>query len=563
LRGKTAHAHNAALVLFHSNKGDELRAAVYIRMSTDDQTESPERQRSQVLPYCQRKGYEVVEVYEDLGMRGSDSSRPGFQRLLQDAEKGLFNIIVVDEQSRLSRDDPYTFFETVVPTLRRAGVSVDLVDQAKTLTWDRDDVFGLLVGAFGQYKASQESVSLGRRTATGMAKKAKEGKFFPGRAPYGYRYKKVDGARVGLEPDTDAPEKADVVRRIFDAYANRDQSLLGIVAELNSLGITSPQGRPQWAKHTVHHIITNPAYAGCYVWGKVPQGKFFRSDGGEIHQVGKRANKSERRPSEKWLILPGRHEPLVAPDLFDKVQLLLVANRPRTSPSRKKAKYPFAQLLRCSCRGPMYGTKRLSGGVWESVYRCGGDMVRKTCASRVVTERVVIEKLAEVLRQRLLDPVERERLEVEIHRQAEQQGGQDEKVLKDLRKKVEKLDAQIVNANKVLIRLDPENLPEAQNELRRLRQERATAQAELERLDRRSPTGSVEYVVDKVERLVEVMNSGDPDLVRSVVREAIAGIDLQFDTVPKKKVTRYPLIGGVVHLMGCADSDQSGPTEGR
>ena len=54
-----------------------VRAAQYIRMSTDDQADSPERQRSLVLPYCERKGYIVVEVYEDLGMRGWDDARPG------------------------------------------------------------------------------------------------------------------------------------------------------------------------------------------------------------------------------------------------------------------------------------------------------------------------------------------------------------------------------------------------------------------------------------------------------------------------------------------------------
>jgi hypothetical protein len=97
-----------------------------------------------------------------------------------------------------------------------------------------------------------------------------------------YRYKKVDGERVGLEPDTDAPEKMKTVRHIYDAYANRDLSLTAIVAELDSLSFPSPQGHSKWAKHTVHGILTNSTYAGCYVWGKVTQGKYYRCDGGAI-----------------------------------------------------------------------------------------------------------------------------------------------------------------------------------------------------------------------------------------------------------------------------------------
>src|SRR5262245_40146826 len=109
-------------------------------MSTDDQTDSPERQLEQVLPYCQRKGYEVVEVYQDLGMRGSDSSRPEYQRLLQDAQKGRFDLIVVDEQSRLSRNDPVEYMANVALPLRNAGVFVEVVDTGRRLTWERDDL---------------------------------------------------------------------------------------------------------------------------------------------------------------------------------------------------------------------------------------------------------------------------------------------------------------------------------------------------------------------------------------------------------------------------------------
>jgi site-specific DNA recombinase len=543
------------------------RAAAYVRMSTDDQADSPERQRSQILPYCQRKGYEVIEVYEDLGMRGSDSSRPAFQRLLKDAQGGRFDLIVVDEQSRLSREDPVEYMATVALPLRQVGVFVEVVDEGRRLTWERDDLVGQLVGFLGQFKAADESYKLGRRTATGMAKKAKEGKLFVGRATYGYRYKKVDGVRVGLEPDTDSPEKVDVVRRIFDAYANRDMSLMAIVEELNSLGIPSPRGCPRWGKTTVHGILTNHAYAGCYVWGKVPQGKFYRADGGEVLPVGKRANKSERLAPEKWLIIPAQHEPLIAPDVFDKVQQLLVANRPRTSPSRKKASYPLSQVLRCShCKELMYGTKRKSGGVVETVYRCGSDMTRGACAPRVVREQVIIEQVAEVLQNQLLDPVERERLVAEIRRQRKQQSGDDGGAVKERRAKLAKLDGDIAKATKNLPLLEEEFIPGVQAQIRRWKQERAATQADLDRLVRRSPAGSVDHVVAKVEKLVEVMRSGDPALVRVLLREAVGEVDLRFDTVPKAKVTRYPLAGGVVHLVGedeCADPSRSGPGAAR
>ncbi|QDU18456.1 recombinase family protein [Urbifossiella limnaea] len=535
------------------------RAAVYIRMSTDDQTGSPERQRSQVLPYCQRKGYEVVEVYQDLGMRGSDSSRPQFQRLLQDAQKGKFDLIVVDEQSRLSRDDTVEYMATVVHPLRKVGVFVEVVDTGRRLTWDRDDLGGQLLAFLGQYKAADESHTLGRRTATGMARKACEGKLFVGRAAYGYRYKlDAGGNRVGLEPDADAPGKVEVVRRIFDGYANRDLSLMAVVAELNAFGVPSPHGRQQWGKNTVHNILTNHVYAGSYVWGKVKQGKFFRSDGGEIRPTQKKANKSERTSSESWLVIPGQHEPLVLPELFDLVQQKLASNRSRTSPSRKKASYPLSQLLRCAhCGVPMYGTKQMSGGVKQAIYRCGSYFTQGRCGPRTVNERVVIEQIAQVLQSRLLVPAERERLEAEVRRQAEQRSGPDEQTVKGLRMKQAKLDANIAKATDNLLLMDADLIPTMQAKIRQWKQERATAQEELDRATRQSPAGSVAHVVGKVEQLVEVMKAGDPALVRTVVREAIERIDLRFEAVKKAKLTRYPLSGGVVHLRASASEDSS------
>src|SRR5262245_53992547 len=90
------------------------RCAVYVRMSTPDQKDSPERQRSQVLPYLERRGYRLVGEYEDLGVRGHEfEKREGFQRLLKDARAGKFDVIVVDELSRLSRQEVVEYIVSV------------------------------------------------------------------------------------------------------------------------------------------------------------------------------------------------------------------------------------------------------------------------------------------------------------------------------------------------------------------------------------------------------------------------------------------------------------------
>src|SRR4051794_19551360 len=96
----------------HTTNGT-VRAAAYYRMSTPKQKDSIERQQSQVRPYVGKSDqngtphYVLVQEYADLAIAGDVfERRPDFQRLLKDAKAGLFSVIVVDEWSRLSRQEP-------------------------------------------------------------------------------------------------------------------------------------------------------------------------------------------------------------------------------------------------------------------------------------------------------------------------------------------------------------------------------------------------------------------------------------------------------------------------
>src|SRR5262245_47059500 len=82
------------------------RVAVYFRNSRDTQDESIDRQRSQVLPYCQEKEYAVVASEFDEGISGSEVERRlGLQRLLALARARKIDGIVVDDLKRLARLD--------------------------------------------------------------------------------------------------------------------------------------------------------------------------------------------------------------------------------------------------------------------------------------------------------------------------------------------------------------------------------------------------------------------------------------------------------------------------
>src|SRR5262249_23604109 len=98
-----------------------IRAAALYRKSMKkdtDQANSFERQSSLVLPYLDRKQYALVDEYR-IAIPGDEiENHPEFIRLLRDARSRKFDVLVPDEPSRLSRQDPIRFIARIVDPLR-------------------------------------------------------------------------------------------------------------------------------------------------------------------------------------------------------------------------------------------------------------------------------------------------------------------------------------------------------------------------------------------------------------------------------------------------------------
>src|SRR5262249_43012281 len=125
-----------------ANDSTPARAVAYYRMSSLKQSDSIARQKSQVEPEIAALGFLPVGVYEEPGIPGDEfAKRPALQRLLRDAKAGKFDVIVVDELSRLSRQDVISFISTIIAPLRDAGVRLHTVEQGPV---DWENLVGLL-----------------------------------------------------------------------------------------------------------------------------------------------------------------------------------------------------------------------------------------------------------------------------------------------------------------------------------------------------------------------------------------------------------------------------------
>jgi len=170
---------------------DNRKPAVgYIRMSTDQQQDSPARQRQDIQALADRRGYCVVRWYDDHGQTGTESSkRREFQKLLADAKAGTFAAVLVSEQSRMSRED---IFDVMMhwKLLRDAGVAIVTCQRGEL---QFDNLGGFLTAIVDQYGAREESIRLADRVVSGKRLAIRQG-HRQGGALFGYDREILDEA---------------------------------------------------------------------------------------------------------------------------------------------------------------------------------------------------------------------------------------------------------------------------------------------------------------------------------------------------------------------------------
>lgn len=539
------------------------RAAAYVRMSTERQDKSPERQRQQIEALASQKNYEIVQWYEDQGMRGWDTSRPAYQDLLRDARAGHFEVIVADELSRLTRLNTLNFFSQFAAPLSEAGIVVDTVSDG-VLSWDDEDLGGAIMQLLRSHKGFSESLNLGQRTTKGLFKLAQKGQLFVGPRPLGLEYS-VDskGKRTGYIRGP--AEEVATVELMFERYAG-GKSLADIAEELNRRGILTRRERP-WTRNSVHNILTNSAYAGDYVFGKVARGRFYRiaknNPQGHVRRRRNTRNTKhdiQRNPHDDTFVLRDKHDALIDRRLFDQVQALLKKNQKHTSPSRAKGKHPLSGLLFCpACGHVMYGTTRKCKRP-QSVYVCGRYMKNRDCEGYFVREDEAIASISQALTEKLTDPCELKRLESSLLMHRARQSNNSETQVAQLRQKVTRLDAQISQATARLSRIPDHLFDSYLAEIGQMESERADTQLRLSKVNgTMNAPFDLPSLVEKVQRLADVLIAADSDVVHRLLSAIIERVDLTIRVIPLNKNNRYIWEEGNIHLRQSEDLSEIGP----
>ncbi|MEF3313295.1 recombinase family protein [Paenibacillus sp. GYB004] len=348
-----------------------MKAAIYIRVSTQEQAQegfSVSAQKNRSISYCDSQGWEIFDFYIDEGLSAKDMERDDLKRMLDDAKRRKFDVIVVYKLDRLTRSvlDLYKILEE----LDKHHIKFKSVTEVYDTTTATGRLFITLVAALAQW----ERENLAERVYFGMAEMASQGKRPGGTVCYGYRI----GETKKLEIDE---SQARIVRMIFDAY-ERNQSMRDIQ---NTVLKDIKPPKLHWSTTTINYMLRNPVYTGRIRWNLRKRGK------GKTNAA---------------MIMPGEHPPIISDEQFNRVQRIL--DKRRILPSAAATSdFIFSGILTCKkCGYSMSGTSRKYKSVRTKYYACVNRQKNFKCTQPYIREELMEDALVAYI-QKYIDTLEK------------------------------------------------------------------------------------------------------------------------------------------------------------
>jgi len=327
------------------------KIGLYTRLSkeddTDEESESVINQgkilRDFTEEYFEPGTYEIIHIFIDDGLTGTDTSRPEFQRMKECVETKEINCVIFKALARGFRNlgDQTKFIDEFIPTngarfINMSSPFIDTYKDPRSATTIEIPIRGI----FNEQFAAQTSEEV-RKT---FDMKRKRGDFIGAFAPYGYEKNPINKSHLLIDE-----EVAPVIRDIFHWRANEGMSRNGIAKKLNELGIPNPAAYKKekgfnyemphkkndglWSDKTIREILKNEMYIGTMVQGKEKVISY------KVH--------TKIRTDEKdWYRVENTHEAIIERDLFDKVQALNERDT-RTAPGNDVV-YLFSGFIRCA-----------------------------------------------------------------------------------------------------------------------------------------------------------------------------------------------------------------------
>jgi site-specific DNA recombinase len=334
-----------------TKEGGIMRAAIYCRVSTEDQQNegsSLQSQSENCLSYCKKKGYNVAykftEAYSGLSLQ-----RPELDKLRQLVRTQQIDVIVIYCLDRFSRNATHGVI--IRDELDKYHVSLESVTEDIDKT-PLGQAITYLRGTFSQIEAEK----IKERTSRGRITKTKDGYMTSGGFArlYGYDYHPKENKKPPYR--TINENEAETVRKIYHWCVDDRLTIYQIVMKLRELNTPSKTGG-KWRRSAVWCILTNPAFAGHTYAFTTARHMQFKAD------------------KDKWIEIPGVTPSIITDELFEAAQQQLKNNKANV---RRPAEYQY--LLKnhviCAECGHIYAGKTHSptkkNNYVDTRYICNG-----------------------------------------------------------------------------------------------------------------------------------------------------------------------------------------------
>ena len=383
-----------------------FRAAIYCRLSKDDdldgESASIANQRDMLEHYCEKQGWEVVEVYQDDGYTGMNMERPDLKRMIKAIERRQVNLVITKDLSRLGRNYLQTGY-LIEDFFPRNGVRyIAMNDGIDTLRENND------IAPFKNILNEMYSKDISKKVHSSYLLKAQKGEFTGCVAPFGYRKDPEDKNHLLVDEET-----APIVRQIFrwaleghgpnfirrrleeqkvpcPTWWNRERGIRNVRTKWEKQDPVN--GRYMWDFSVIKDILMNPVYAGAIA----SQKKDYRFKIGTI---------GEKKPQD-WIVVEQRHEPLIDRKSFAIVQDKL---KSRQRPRQNGETSLFAGLIKCGECGKSLTIRTTHAKHSQQIYACKtyGAFGKTHCSQHRVEYdtlyRLVLNKIRECASAALMD----------------------------------------------------------------------------------------------------------------------------------------------------------------
>ena len=362
-------------------------ACMYLRLSREDgdssESNSISNQRQIIKSYAKENDIKLSYEYVDDGFSGSNFDRPHFKNMIDDLNKGKFNIIIVKDLSRFGRDyiESGKYLQKIFPEKGVRFISVN--DNYDSENADMSDTH--LILPIRNFINDSYCRDISMKVKSSKEVKRKNGEFIGAFAPFGYKKDDKDKHKLVIDK-----EVSHIIERIFNMKIE-GYSSKAIADFLNSIGTITPSKHKEnngdnfntgfvvknakWDAKMINRIISNKVYIGVLEQGKTTKLNY-------------KSKKEIDVSKEDWIVIQNAHEPIISKSIY------LLANKMLLRDVKQSKDKPciLSGMLYCKdCGSPMVRRKVKAKDGYNIFYICSEYNNTGDCSRHSIKEEYIIK----------------------------------------------------------------------------------------------------------------------------------------------------------------------------